>query len=100
MPQTEQYEALPEGEHLVMRMARETGIATVPHALMRMSEAGGEPYIRMCGDSMLPDLVNYPDLRLTPKRSELVTALWYSGYLLPHFVDWHHCQKWRYIKAR
>ena len=44
--------------------------------------------------------VNYPDLRLTPKRSELVTALRQSGFLLHHYVDWHRCQMWRYIKAR
>ncbi len=34
-PQVEEFEALPEAEHLVMCMAREAGIATVPHALIR-----------------------------------------------------------------
>lgn len=30
--------------------------------------------------------VNYSALRLTPKRTELATALWYNGINLPHFV--------------
>ncbi|HOP56569.1 MAG TPA: HipA domain-containing protein [Bacillota bacterium] len=34
-PQVEQFEALPESEHLVMCMADAVGIATVPHALIR-----------------------------------------------------------------
>lgn len=33
-PQVEQFEALPESEHLVMCMADAVGIATVPHALI------------------------------------------------------------------
>ena len=37
-PQTEQYKALPESEYLVMQMAERTGIATVPHALIRIGE--------------------------------------------------------------
>ena len=74
MPQTEQYEALPEAEHLVMRMARGTGIATVPHALMRMSEAGGEPYIRMCGDSVLPDLMKARLCELIEERTSALES--------------------------
>jgi len=34
-PQVEQFEALPESEHLVMCMADAVGIATVPHALIQ-----------------------------------------------------------------
>ncbi len=34
-PQVDQFEALPESEHLVMCMADEVGIATVPHALIQ-----------------------------------------------------------------
>ena len=37
-PQTEEYEALPEAEYLVMSMALATGIATVPHALMKIGK--------------------------------------------------------------
>jgi len=33
-PQVEQFEALPEAEHLVMCMAEMVGIATIPHALI------------------------------------------------------------------
>ena len=36
-PQTEDFEHLPEAEDLVMRMAEIAGIATVPHALMRIT---------------------------------------------------------------
>ena len=36
-PQTEEYKALPEMEYLVMRMAKISGIKTVPFALLRMS---------------------------------------------------------------
>ena len=36
-PQTEEYRALPEAEYLVMSMARETKIKTVPFALLRIS---------------------------------------------------------------
>ena len=35
-PQTELYASLPEAEYLVMQMAKETGIPTVPFALIRM----------------------------------------------------------------
>jgi len=54
-PQTEYYEALPEAEYLVMQMAQKTGIATVPHALIRM--AGDETtyaYITKRIDRILP----------------------------------------------
>lgn len=40
-PQTEEYPALPEAEHLIMRMAEETGIRTVPFALLRTPMRGG-----------------------------------------------------------
>ena len=54
-PQTEQYEALPEAEYLVMQMAKKSGIATVPFALIRMS--GSETtyaYITKRIDRILP----------------------------------------------
>lgn len=35
-PQTDEYEALPEAEFLIMQMARKTGIRTVPFALIEM----------------------------------------------------------------
>ncbi len=37
-PQTDEYPALPEAEYLVMQMAKETGIATVPFALIQMAD--------------------------------------------------------------
>ena len=40
-PQTEEYAALPEMEHLVMQMAEATGIKTVPHALLPMASQEG-----------------------------------------------------------
>ena len=36
-PQTDEYDALPEMEYLVMKMAEVSGIKTVPHALLRLS---------------------------------------------------------------
>ena len=42
-PQVEQFDSLPEAEHLVMTMADVAGISTVPHALMR--ERGQYVYI-------------------------------------------------------
>lgn len=42
-PQTEDYEAMPEAEFLVMSMARVTGIRTVPFALIKLD--GGYAYI-------------------------------------------------------
>ena len=42
-PQVEQFEAMPEAEHLVMSMADMIGISTVPHALIR--EHGQMAYI-------------------------------------------------------
>ena len=38
-PQTEEYPALPELEHLVMQMAEASNIKTVPHALIRLSSS-------------------------------------------------------------
>ena len=37
-PQTEEYSCLPELEHLIMRMALESGIRTVPFALIKLSQ--------------------------------------------------------------
>ncbi len=37
-PQTEEYEAMPEAEFLVMSMAKMTGIRTVPFALIKLGE--------------------------------------------------------------
>lgn len=42
-PQTEEFRALPEAEHLMMSMADACGIATVPHALI--AEGGSRAYI-------------------------------------------------------
>ena len=42
-PQTEDYEAMPEAEFLVMSMAKVTGIRTVPFALIKLD--GGYAYI-------------------------------------------------------
>ena len=53
-PQTALYLALPEGEYLVMQMARHTGIATVPFALIRMGESGEMAYITRRIDRILP----------------------------------------------
>ena len=54
-PQTEQYEALPEAEYLVMQMAQKTGIATVPYALLRMSgDDAACAYITKRIDRILP----------------------------------------------
>lgn len=39
-PQTEEYDALPEAEHLVMNMAKATGISTVPFALLKTADNG------------------------------------------------------------
>ena len=38
-PQVQQYPAMPEAEHLVMTMAEDAGIATVPHALIPMADS-------------------------------------------------------------
>ena len=38
-PQTDEYEALPEAEYLVMSMAEATGIKTVPFALIRLNNS-------------------------------------------------------------
>ena len=39
-PQTEEYETLPEAEYLVMQMAKQVGIKTVPVALIKMNSGG------------------------------------------------------------
>lgn len=44
-PQTEEYKALPEAEYLVMSMAKETKIKTVPHALLKSSDTNEFVYI-------------------------------------------------------
>lgn len=44
-PQSEEFEALPEAEFLAMRMAEETGIKTVPFALIKVSKEGELAYI-------------------------------------------------------
>ena len=51
-PQTEQFNALPEAEYLVMRMAESTGIATVPFALLNLTS--GAAYITKRIDRILP----------------------------------------------
>ena len=38
-PQTEEFPALPEAEHLVMQMAETAGISVVPHALIRLKNS-------------------------------------------------------------
>ena len=54
-PQTEEYPALPEAEHLVMRMARATGIRTVPFAMLFTPIRGGSyAYITRRIDRVLP----------------------------------------------
>ena len=54
-PQTEEYPALPEAEHLVMRMARATGIRTVPFAMLRTLIHGGSyAYITRRIDRIFP----------------------------------------------
>lgn len=40
-PQTQEYEALPEMEYLVMQMAKLSGIKTVPFALIKLSSQSG-----------------------------------------------------------
>ena len=42
-PQVQEFQALPESEHLVMQMAEKAGISVVPHALVRLQE--GYAYI-------------------------------------------------------
>ena len=44
-PQTEEYETLPEAEYLVMQMAKQVGIKTVPFALIKMNNRGELAYI-------------------------------------------------------
>ncbi len=58
-PQTEHYEALPEAEFLVMQMAKKTGIATVPCAMIRMSgNRTAYAYITKRIDRILPTKEN------------------------------------------
>ncbi len=66
-----------------MGLARQSHIVFLIFILFKDNTYDGT--VKRKVSDMLP-LVNYPDLRLTPKRSELATALWYSGYLLPHLV--------------
>mgnify|MGYP003571275749 CR=1 FL=1 len=44
-PQTEEYETLPEAEYLIMQMAKQVGIKTVPFALIKMNSKGELAYI-------------------------------------------------------
>ena len=44
-PQTEDYETLPESEYLIMQMAKQVGIKTVPFALIKMNSKGELAYI-------------------------------------------------------
>ena len=44
-PQTEEYETLPEAEYLIMQMAKQVGIKTVPFALIKMNSKGEFAYI-------------------------------------------------------
>ena len=55
-PQTDTYPALPEAEHLIMSMARKTGIATVPFALMCVGDRYA--YITKRIDRSLPTRAN------------------------------------------
>ena len=55
-PQTDQYQALPEAEFLVMQMAGLTGIPTVPYALLRTAD--GFAYITKRIDRCLPEQKN------------------------------------------
>jgi serine/threonine-protein kinase HipA len=58
-PQTEEYEALPESEYLVMRMAQESGISTVPFALIPLSkDIPQKAYITRRIDRILPTRKN------------------------------------------
>jgi len=58
-PQTAEYPALPEAEHLIMRMAENTGIKTVPFALMRMPAHHDRfAYITKRIDRILPNNKN------------------------------------------
>lgn len=44
-PQTEEYELLPEIEHLIMMMAKKSGIQVVPFALIKMNHSKNFSYI-------------------------------------------------------
>ena len=60
-PQTPGYAALPEAEQLIMNMARKTGIATVPFALIRVGDRCA--YITKRIDRILPTR-RYPELQM------------------------------------
>lgn len=71
-PQTEEYEALPEMEYLVMQMAQVSGIKTVPYALIRLSD-GSLAYItkrvdRRDGQMLAMEDFCQLDLRLTEDK--------------------------------
>jgi len=58
-PQTSEYPALPEAEHLVMQMAARTGIKTVPFALVRLpADQDRFAYITKRIDRILPNKKN------------------------------------------
>lgn len=64
-PQTEQYESLPEAEYLVMQMAVRTGIATVPHALIKIGNDNSNlAYITKRIDRVMPSKKNSTVKRL------------------------------------
>jgi serine/threonine-protein kinase HipA len=55
-PQTAEYQALPEAEHLAMQMAARTGIKTVPFALVRLpADQNRFAYITKRIDRILPN---------------------------------------------
>lgn len=71
-PQTEEYEALPEMEYLVMQMAQISGIKTVPYALIRLFD-GNFAYItkrvdRRDGRMLAMEDFCQLDLRLTEDK--------------------------------
>ena len=73
-PQTADYPALPEAEHLVMQMAKATGIRTVPFALIRLTGSGEFAYITKRidrtadGDKLAMEDFCQLDLRVTADK--------------------------------
>ena len=73
-PQTADYPALPEAEHLVMQMAKVTGIKTVPFALIRLTGSGEFAYITKRidrtadGDKLAMEDFCQLDLRVTADK--------------------------------
>jgi serine/threonine-protein kinase HipA len=64
-PQTEEFQALPEAEYLIMQMAAATGIKTVPFALIRMRTYHDSlAYITKRIDRILPNNKNQQLLML------------------------------------